>query len=233
MNLQQQKLSIVTQRKMIWENDIDLQQQKLSIVTQPFCDQSTILIYNSRNYLQLLNCNRKAIDRYIYNSRNYLQLLNSVLIRVRTENLQQQKLSIVTQLRISWKDYFYLQQQKLSIVTQLEVLQSIPSCIYNSRNYLQLLNKTHKSFPKGSTTVEIIYSYSTSTLISCDSLYLQQQKLSIVTQLNTFLIELHSIYNSRNYLQLLNKPQIERFALSTTVEIIYSYSTCLYLVQRI
>ena len=76
MDLQQQKLSIVTQHRRNGQMCIYLQQQKLSIVTQPFNTTHNICIYNSRNYLQLLNCMPYRASFYIYNSRNYLQLLN-------------------------------------------------------------------------------------------------------------------------------------------------------------
>ena len=69
--------------------------------------------------------------------------------------------------------------------------------IYNSRNYLRLLNIHMDNLKLVSTTVEIF----------------------MVTQPSVF-ARFVSIYNSRNYLRLLNTEIILLKLLSTTVEII-------------
>ena len=176
-------------------------------------------------------------------------------------NLQQQKLSIVTQLICRQPDsnWIYNSRNYLQLLNKDIILDKVS--IYNSRNYLQLLNENQHHILDQSTTVEIIYSYSTTSL-QFSGVYLQQQKLSIVTQpcnnspnfsylqqqklsivtqryiprkilsiynsrnylqlLNLAVLTRQTfIYNSRNYLQLLNvKPYNVNLVLSTTVEII-------------
>ena len=138
----------------------------------------------------------------IYNSRNYLQLLNRIEVQKILLYLQQQKLSIVTQ----------------RIVFNAGVESTTVEIIYSYSTY------HHQLALQQSTTVEIIYSYSTHGL-SDICLNLQQQKLSIVTQLKRSIIMLQNLQQQKLSIVTQLKSGVIMSLQSTTVEIIYSYST--------
>ena len=119
------------------------------------------LIYNSRNYLGLID--RMSIVCYLY--------------------LQQQKLFRSYRLSSRIRASFYLQQQKL---------------FRSYRHYQAYLNA------QSSTTVEIIQVLQTLSDTKCLS-HLQQQKL-FRSYRHSFLLLEKIIYNSRNYLGLIDTP---------------------------
>ena len=139
-----------------------LQQQKLFKVTQPVLQYKNTYIYNSRNYLRLLNKCAFIIPYSIYNSRNYLRLLNCGGCKQGKlyGNLQQQKLFKVTQLSCSPSTVWYLQQQKLFKVTQ-------PYLSKVSRNNLQQ---------------QKLFKVTQLIVLDFTEVHLQQQKLFKVTQ---------------------------------------------------
>ena len=117
-HLQQQKLFKVTQPLNLMSDYFDLQQQKLFKVTQHQQRSQTLLNLQQQKLFKVTQQMQAYCWDLIYNSRNYLKLLNSPMFILTKPNLQQQKLFKVTQQYLKENCNFDLQQQKLFKVTQ-------------------------------------------------------------------------------------------------------------------
>ena len=162
-------------------------------------------IYNSRNFIQSLDLSYKRCRSIlIYNSRNFIQSLDHLYSSFFQQYLQQQKFYLVFRLGpVVRRIPCHLQQQKFYLVFRLrsrgyhllstivEILFSLQTfgrqvnqpIIYNSRNFIQSLDKTIQGYFRN---------------------YLQQQKFYLVFRPLADAVWLW-IYNSRNFIQSLDR----------------------------
>ena len=154
--LQQQKFCIGLKPRSLFDLSYYLQQQKFCIGLK--LQMNSILefnIYNSRNFVLVLNQNE--LERYCNLQQQKfcigLKLLSAPVIFF---NLQQQKFCIGLKQAYMSRLEEHLQQQKFCIGLKQNILKS-NGVIYNSRNFVLVLNFSVRFQTILSTTVEILY----------------------------------------------------------------------------